>query len=230
MLSLLGGASFGPREGREIVFGRNRPLVHVCVGENDLRISRLHGRLLCARGRWWVSNLGSQPIRIAQSHWLFRNEEPIPLDAGYTPLIIRGSDRREHLVEVFVTAFEQCEHRPRHGHLTNAGTSYELSDAERLALVALGQRYLRHEPWPQPWTWEATAQLLAEIQPGMGWKRRRVEELVTGVRLRLSALGVAGLTTEEVPQPIGNMLNHNLFQELMVSGTLSPCDLEAIDP
>lgn len=228
-LSLVGGVSFGPKEGREIVFGRNRPLVHLCVGENDLRISRRHGTLLCGHGRWWVNNLGTQPIRIANSRLLFRDEEPFPLDAGYTPLFIRGSERREHLLEVFVTDSEKAEPGPRHRQQTSPVVRYELSADEKLALVALGQRYLRHERGPQPWTWEATAALLAELEPDAGWKRRRIEDLVAGVRARLSGLGVAGLRSEEVPQPIGNMLNHNLIQELMMSATLVPRDLDLID-
>ncbi|MBF6175152.1 hypothetical protein [Nocardia blacklockiae] len=76
---------------------------------------------------------------------------------------------------------------------------------------------------------QATARLLAQLEPDAGWKRRRVEELVTAVRQRLSRLGVPGLTADEVPQPIGNMLNHNLIQQLMQSGTLVPRDLALID-
>jgi len=229
VLSLAGGVSVGPKDGREIIFGRNRPLVHVCVGENDLRISRRHGFVVRRGGRWWIHNVGTQPMRIADSRLLYRDEDPFPLAAGYTPLFIRGSQRREHLLEIFVTDSERCEPGPRHRHVTDPAISYELSDAERLALVVLGQRYLRHEPRPQPWTWAATARLLAEMQPDGGWKQRRVEELVTSVRIRLSGLGVAGLTAEEVPQPIGNMLNHNLIQELMWSATLVPRDLDRIE-
>ncbi|WP_036567318.1 hypothetical protein [Nocardia sp. BMG51109] len=228
-LSLVGGVTFRPKDGRKVIFGRNRPLVHVCIGENDVRISRHQGTLVCGDNRWWVHNLGAQPIRIAESCLLFREEEPVPLDDGYTPLFIRGSDRREHLLEVFVTASGLSEPGPRHRHLTSPVASHDLSDTERLVLVVLGQRYLRHESTPQPWTWDATAKLLAEIQPDAGWKRRRVEELVGAVRLRLHRLGVAGLVAEEVPQPIGNMLNHNLIQELMLSGTLVPRDLFLIE-
>ncbi|MFC9897097.1 hypothetical protein ACFVMC_25710 [Nocardia sp. NPDC127579] len=228
-LSLVGGVSFGPKEGRTVVFGRNRPLVHVCVGENDLRISRHQGSLVCGGGRWWVHNLGTQPIRIAESGLLFRDENPFPLECGYTPLFIRGSQRREHLLEIFVSDAGGGEPGPRHRNVTNAAVSYSLTGSERLALVVLGQRYLRREPSPQPWTWEASARLLADIEPDTGWKRRRVEELVAGVRQRLSRLGVAGLTAAEVPQPIGNMLNHNLIRELLLTGTLVPRDLALID-
>ncbi|MBF6175039.1 FHA domain-containing protein [Nocardia blacklockiae] len=228
-LSLLGGVTFGPKEGRELVFGRNRPQVHVCLGENDLRISRRHGTLVHGDGRWWVHNLGAEPIRIAETCLLFRNEEPVPLEPGYTPLFIRGSERREHLLEIFVNDAELTEPGPRHRHVTYPGVSYDLTDTERLVLVVLGQRYLRREPRPQPWTRQATTHLLTQLQPDAGWKRRRVEELVTAVRQRLSRLGVPGLTADEVPQPIGNMLNHNLIQHLMQSGTLVPRDLALID-
>ncbi len=34
-----------PKEGRELLFGRNRPEVHLCVGEDDLTVSRKHGTL-----------------------------------------------------------------------------------------------------------------------------------------------------------------------------------------
>ncbi len=226
MLSPGGGVSFGPKEGREIIFGRNRPLVHVCIGEDDLRISRHHGTVRHTDNRWWITNLGTQPIRIADTHLLYRDEDPIPLNAGYTPLLIRGSHRREYLLEAFVTTAQRQGPIPRHRNETHPGIPYALSGEEKLALIVLGQRYLRHEPYPQPWTWQGTAQLLAEMQPGMGWKQRRVEELVTAVRHRLTSLGVPGLMAEDVPPPIGNMLNHNLIQELMESGTLKPSDLQ----
>lgn len=51
VLSLAGGLSWAPREGRTIVFGRNRPQVHVCLGENDPRVSRKHGTLTWEHGR-----------------------------------------------------------------------------------------------------------------------------------------------------------------------------------
>lgn len=38
-----------------------------------------------------------------------------------------------------------------------------------------------------------------------------------------------GLVRDEVPEPIGNVLNHNLIRELMLSGTLVPFDLTRLD-
>lgn len=229
VLSLVGGVTFRPKDGRTIFFGRNRPLVHVCIGENDRRISRRDGTLVCDGHRWWVSNEGGQPIRIAESQLLFRGQDPIALDSGYTPLFIRGTARREHLLEIFVTDAERSVPGPLHLHDTCNPTPYPLTDEERLVLIVLAQRYLRYERNTQPWTREATANLLAEMQPQAQWKLRRVDDVVAAVRQRLTGRGVKGLQAKDLPQPIGNMLNHNLIQELMLSGTLVPRDLERID-
>jgi len=75
----------------------------VCLGEDDARVSRQHGTLHHDQGRWWLANTGQLPMRLPAARLLFRDEEPVPLDEGYTPLFVRGSSRREHLLEVHVT-------------------------------------------------------------------------------------------------------------------------------
>jgi hypothetical protein len=67
-----------------------------------------------------------------------------------------------------------------------------------------------------------------EIDPDRQWSGKKVEHLVQGVRARLSRGGVAGLTREEVREPVGNTLNHNLIGELMATTTLVPPDLRLI--
>lgn len=228
-LSLAGGVSCDPDEGRTVTFGRNRPEVNVCVGESDLRVSRHHGTLIYHGGRWSLNNVGGTPIRLAGSGLVSRDEDPLPLDVGYTPLFIRGSRNREHLLEVFVTGPDGYVPVPRHSHHTSPPDIWQLRPDEKLALVALGQRYLLHEPQPQPWTWQATARLLTEIEPNAGWKARRVEHLVNGIRARLSRAGVNGLSRDEVGEPVGNSLNHNLLQELLLSTTLVARDLELLE-
>lgn len=99
VLSVGGGMSVGPKEGRTLLFGRNRPDVHVCVGEDDPRVSREHGVLEHRGGKWWIRNTG----RLPGGRLLFAEEEPVPLAEGYTPVFVRGSTNREHLLEVFVT-------------------------------------------------------------------------------------------------------------------------------
>ncbi|WP_405949398.1 FHA domain-containing protein [Streptomyces prunicolor] len=228
-LALTGGMTLGPGAGREVLFGRNRPEVHVCVGEDDPQVSRHQGTLTHRDGRWWVTNVGRLPLRSAAGRLLFRNEDPLPLDTGYTPLFAGGSRGREHLLEVFVTGPEALRPQPRHEDVTRPPRVWVLTEQEKLALVVLGRRYLLHEPRPQPLTWRQTAAELGEVQPGAGWTDKRVEHLVNGVRTRLSRDGVPWLTREELGEPVGNALNDHLIRALLASTTLVPMDLALVD-
>lgn len=227
-LAIAGGVTFGPKEGRMIVFGRNRPDVHVCIGENDRTVSRQHGLLTHHLDQWWISNTGRRPLRLPGSRLLFTEDEPVPLAAGYTPLFVRGSSGREHVLELFVAGDGEQRPPSHHADPTQPPKMWRLSAAERLALIVLGQRYLLHEAYPQPLAWRQTAEHLADLQPSEGWTPKRVEHLVAGVRMRLSRAGVAGLTREEVGEPVGNTLNHNLIRELMESTTLVPPDIRLL--
>ncbi|WP_240812726.1 FHA domain-containing protein [Streptomyces sp. DASNCL29] len=227
-LALTGGMTLGPGDGRELLFGRNRPEVHICVGEDDPQVSRCQGRLTHRHGRWWVANNGRLPLRFP-SRLLFTGEEPLPLGTGYTPLFVRGSRDREHLLEVFVSGPETERPVALPGDVTRPPRVWVLTDEEKLALVVLGQRYLLHEPRPQPLTWRQTAAQLAELRPGEGWSEKRVEHLVNRVRAMLSRDGVPWRTREEVGEPVGNALNDHLIRALMMSTTLVPPALALID-
>ena len=229
VLALSGGIAIGPQEGRTLTFGRNRPDVHVGLGEDDARISRQHGTLHHHAGQWWLANTGQVPIRVPPARLLFRDEEPLPLDEGYTPLFVRGSTRREHVLEVHVTGVSGQIPRPRHVDVTQPPRTWQLSSDERLAVIVLGQRYLLHEQRPQPVSWRDAADELSTLRPDAGWTARRVEHLVAGVRIRLSRAGVSGLTREEIGEPVGNALNDSLMRELLLSTTLVPPDLAALN-
>jgi hypothetical protein len=203
--------------------------VHVCVGADDQRVSRQHGSLTWHGRQWWVSNTGQLPIRLPGSRLLFRDEGALPLSTGYTPMFIRGARGREHLMELYVAGEDGWRPTPRPDDVTAAQKTWPLSLDERLALVALGQRYLLHDLHPQPLAWRQVGDLLREVCPDAGWSARRAEHLVAEVRLRLSRDGVPGLTREEVGEPIGNKLNENLLTELMLSTTLVPPDLALLD-
>jgi hypothetical protein len=228
-LALAGGVQVRPRQGRTIVFGRNRDEVHVCVGADDRRVSRRQGTLTRRDGHWWVSNTGRLPVRLPGSRLLFPGEEPVPLADGYSPLFLRGSHGREHLLEVFVTGPGGQAPTPRHRDPTQPPRLWRLTPDERLALIVLGQRYLLHEARPAPLPWRQAADQLTLLQPGAGWTGKRVEHLVGAVRARLSAAGVPGLTRDEVGEPVGNTLNDNLLRELLESTTLVPPDLAVLD-
>ncbi|WNV85102.1 hypothetical protein [Umezawaea sp. Da 62-37] len=45
VLTLAGGVTIDPCDRGQLRFGRNRPEVEVCVGENDVMVSRRHGLL-----------------------------------------------------------------------------------------------------------------------------------------------------------------------------------------
>ena len=228
-LAVAGGIVVGPREGRTVLFGRNRPDVHVCVGEDDRLVSRQHGELAYRRRRWWVRNIGKRPLRLPGSRLLHPDEEALPLAEGYTPLFLSGAHGREHLLELYVAGSGGQRPPSQHRNLTQPPRMWRLRADERLALIVLGQRYLLHEARPQPLSWRQAADQLAELQPGAGWTGKRVEHMVVAVRDRLSRGGVAGLTREEVGEPVGNALNDNLLRELILSTTLVPPDLALLD-
>ncbi|WP_246257093.1 FHA domain-containing protein [Amycolatopsis anabasis] len=228
-LATAGGIAIGAKEGRTVLFGRNRPEVHVCVGEDDRRVSRQHGALTHQSGQWWLRNTGRLPIRLPESRWLFGAEEPVPLVEGYTPLFLRGTRGREHLLELYVTGPGGQRPTSRHRDLTQPPRTWRLTEDERLVLTVLGQRYLLHEARPQPLTWRQTAEQLTDLRPEAGWTTKRVEHLVVAVRNRLSRDGVPGLTRDEVGEPVGNALNDNLITELLLSTTLVPPDLSLLE-
>jgi hypothetical protein len=228
-LALTGGMTLGPGEGREVIFGRNRLDVHVCLGEDDPQVSRRQGTLTYHQGKWWVTNTGRLPVRCTEGRLLYQGEEPLPLTTGYTPLFVPGSGNREHLMEVYVSGPEGERPVPKHEDITRPPRVWTLTEDERLVLVVLGQRYLLHHPRPQPLTWRQTAAQLAELQPWAEWREKRVEHMVNKVRLMLSRDGVPWLTREEIGEPVGNALNDHLIRALMSSMTLVPMDLALID-
>jgi hypothetical protein len=223
-----GSAVAEPLEGNTLRFGRNSEAVDVCVGGDDDQVSRQQGLLVRRRGTWWLSNTGRRPIELPNSQSLRPNEEPFPLPAGYTDLLVIGS--RNHLVEVYVSSDDGTAPPTRHRAVTRPGRTWKLSARERLVLTALGQRYLLNAPNPQPMTRLQVAELLNDTQQRASWTARRVEHVVDKVRRRLSRDGVFGLRREEVGEPVGNALSHNLIQELVRSMTLGPDDLDLLEP
>lgn len=228
-LSVSGKLTTEPADGRIIRFGRNRPTVDVCVGETDLQVSRTHGTLTHRSGHWWVSNTGRLPIRLPRTRLLFPDEDPVPLSEGYTPLFIRGSRDREHLLEMYVVGWHGGQPAAQHNANTRPPKRWQLTPEEQLVLVVLGQRYLLHEANPQPLSKQHAAEVLAELRPGTRWRAKRVEHVVADVRTRLSAQGVHGLIRAEVGEPVGNALTENLLRELVLSTTLVPTDLALLD-
>lgn len=229
LLSLGGQLTSVPRDGLEIRFGRNRPDVDLCVGEDDLQVSRVHGVLRFQGRQWWLTNTGRTPIRLP--HALQPPDaERYPLSQGYTPLYVLGSRGREHLLEVYVAGPDGRRPQPRPTAETAEPRRWRLTDDERLALVTIGQRYLLQDPQAQPLSRQQAADELLELYPAGHWTSKKVEHLIADVRKRLSASGVYGLRRDEVGEPIGLSLVANLLNELTRSTSLAATDLRLLEP
>jgi hypothetical protein len=230
VLAAGGGFAAPPRERFEVVFGRREPDVHVCIGADDPRVSRLQGRLVCSGTEWWLRNEGKLPIRLPQSRFLLSGNE-IPLAEGYSPLFIRTSGRREHLLEVRVVGAGRQDTLVGVGDVTGTvePESWRIDGNERVVLTALALRYLRQEPHPQPQSWkQVAADLNAATGTHSDWTEKKAANVVLKVRERL-APHVSGLRLEDWGDPAGNMVNHQLVQELLQTATLRPPDLRLLD-
>ncbi|MGW0835075.1 hypothetical protein [Streptomyces prunicolor] len=225
-----GGMSVAPDADFALLFGRNAPEVHVCVGPGDTRVSRQQGLIVRESSHWVLRNTGRPPIRFPGSRLLLGGDRA-PLPAGYTPLFVVSS-RQEHLLEIRIAASTPrgSANGPGVHEEETHGEVRDLSPEEKLVLVCLAQRYLRLEPQPQPLTWAQVAFELGELRPEERWTTSRAAHIVANVRMRLSKKdGVPGLLEEEVPPPVGNTLNHNLITDLLVTTTLVRSHLRLLE-
>lgn len=227
VLGVNGGMSVAPDAGFSLLFGRNDPEVHVCIGMDDPHVSRQQGCITQQGSRWVLENTGKLPIRFPGSRLVLRGDRA-ELPVAYTPLFV-VAPRQEHLLEVRIAA----RAAPRgetavHELETKDLRVWPLKPREKLVLVCLSQRYLRHDPQPQPLSWAQVAEELSALQPEEDWTWRRAAHIVSKVRKKLSP-HVPGLLEEEVPPPVGNALNHNLIMELLVTTTITKADLRELE-
>lgn len=225
-----GGRGMAPEAGSELVFGRNEEVVQVCIGGTDTTVSRQHGVISHIGSRWMLQNIGQRPIRLPGGRQLLKGHQA-EVPAGFTPLIIMSS-AQEHVLEARIAAPPPPPPGadPYTAETYNPDVRQFNDDLEKLVLVCLAQRYLSNDPHAQPLGWQQVAEELARLRPEEKWDWRRASKIVRKVRERLSGKPyyVRGLMEHEVSQPIGNMLNHNLITDLLVSGTLFPEDLELL--
>ncbi|WP_236710744.1 hypothetical protein [Streptomyces sp. 150FB] len=226
VLGTNGGMSVAPDAEFPLMFGRNEPDVHVCVGAGDLHVSRQHGYIAREYSRWVINNIGRLPIRLPGARLILTGDRA-ELPFGYTPLFI-VAPKQEHLLQVRVTA-QAPPPSPENGDEaeTYERTPWPLSPDEKLVLICLSLRYLRHEPQPQPLTWKQVADELNRVRPKEGWTWRKAAHRVSDVRTRLSP-SVPGLLEKEIAPPAGNALNHNLITELLITSTLVKADLKLL--
>jgi hypothetical protein len=227
--SSAGGVVVTPTQHCTVVFGRDVAFVDVPMGVGDRYMSREHGRVHLADGRWVLTNQGKLPLQLpGPVHLLSGGSAPV--DPGYTPILVKHRNGPLHVVETYVVPRPGQRRTPVDTAATTVRDPYELDADERLALIVLARRYLRHEAYAQPIGWTQAGEDMARVTGDPTWKGKRVEKLVGRVRKRLhEEHGVMGLTRDEVGEPVGNALNHNLITELLLSATLVPPDLREID-
>lgn len=143
-----GGMSVAPDADFPLLFGRNEPDVHVCVGAGDLCVSRRQGLITREYARWVLRNTGRLPIRFPGSRLVLSGDQ-VELSAGYTPLFI-VSPRQEHLLEVRITtsapSADAGHDQETYDRETYDRDQRKLGPEEKLVLVCLTQRYLRNAP------------------------------------------------------------------------------------
>ncbi|MEV4364513.1 FHA domain-containing protein [Nonomuraea sp. NPDC049625] len=230
--TIMGGIRVRPIPGRNVRFGRaERPDVDLSVGVDDQSVSRLHAEVTYRDERWWLRNVGWQLLRLPRGRLVHSSTDPIPLADGYTPLFIRGSGYRQHLVELYVTGEDGEPQTNRHRAETIPPRIWDLSDAERLLLVVLGEHYLLYEESPRPLTYKQAAERLAYLRPEEGWRTRTIENRIEIVRHRLDAGGFPYplLHDKDAGRPYDNQLLHNLLRGLVESTTLVPPDLNLLE-
>lgn len=224
------GGCAAPAGDFRVRFGRDGGAVDVLVGAGDRRVSRLQGTLMCTGTEWWLRNEGRLPLRLPDEAMLLSGHE-MPLGAGYTPVMVGAPGRPGHLLEIRVVGGTGAE--PDRGPLRSTEMSdvYGLTEVERVVLVALAQRYLRQERYPQPVSWKQVAAELNAVAPERAWTPKAAEHIVGGVRARLARAHppVAGIRRDDgVGDPVGGTLNHNLIVALLRAATLSPADLRLL--
>ena len=208
-------------------FGRATLDVHVPVGTKDRYVSRLHGVFTCDGTQWWLRNDGRLPIRMLGEEPLLCGHE-MAMPVGYTPLTIETPRPRSHWIEVYLVGSSSIDDDGSSQAATLRSDVYDLSPPERLVITALAQRYLRQELYPQPVAWKQVADDVSRADPQRTWSVKSVEHTVAGVRKRLSEgrRAIPGLLRKDgVGEPVGNTLNHNLIQALLMDATLLPQDL-----
>jgi hypothetical protein len=230
--TVTGELSAPPRPGLTLRFGRGEePDVDLGVGVDDLGVSRQHGELSYRQGLWWLRNTGQQLVRLPRGKMMHLSTEAIPIGTGYTPLFVKGSGYREHLVELYVSGHDDKGPVSRRTAKTVSPKIWPLDDDERLLLVVLGQRYLLYEEDPRPLTYATAAKQLAYLRPDARWTERRVEHRIEAVRRRLDRAGFKYplLHDKAEGRPGDNRLLHNLIKGLVESTTLVPPDLDRME-
>jgi pSer/pThr/pTyr-binding forkhead associated (FHA) protein len=220
------GVRAAPARTSEVVFGRNEHEVAVCVGGDDTSVSRRHGLIRRRGSRWMVKNLGARPIWLPDSRMLCQGNWA-KLSPPRTPLFVLSS-RGVHLVDVRIAGRTVAPDADI-ATLPTGNDARDLTARQTLVVTCLAQRYLRQEPFAQPMPWSSVADQLVRLRPDEDWSESKARHEIERLREKLSAMGVRGLTAKDVPDATGNILNHNLILDLLITTTITPGNLRDLD-
>jgi hypothetical protein len=188
-----GGRAVAVAEGDQLTFGRSRDC-GICLDAEDPAISRLAGTLTLDAGVWWLANASSTRPFAVVDELGFRSVLPpgrrTAIERPVT-VLVDGSRGQHNLrltpsVEPSVgpVSLESNGLLP-----TEIGANVVISEADRLAMVALFAGYLREPPRydPHPRTYAAAAARL-------GWPRTTLVKRIEYLRARLADAGVPNMT------------------------------------
>ncbi|HEV2089000.1 MAG TPA: hypothetical protein VGR21_11880 [Cryptosporangiaceae bacterium] len=202
--------------GSTLTFGRADTCT-VVLDPEDTAISRLAGVIEYESGTWWVVNRSSARSLAVVDELGLRSVLPPgrrwPVEAPVR-VVVDGSNA-SHTLSVSVAAAEPGEVEPPEGVPTSVGEGVLVSNADRLALVALFAGYLeegsRYDPYPRSY---------AAAAARLGWPRTTLVKRVEYLRTRLTQAGV--------PNLMGWNALVNLAEYALTTGLIGKKDLQLI--
>jgi hypothetical protein len=215
----VGERTFEVTPDSRFTFGRSDTCT-ACLDPEDVGISRQAGSVELEAGTWWLVNRSTaRPLAVVDDELGFRSllapGRRMAVEAPVT-VVVDGS-RGQHALKLKVPTGNgvAVPAEPRDGRSTAIGTEVVISEADRLALVALFAGYLedypRHDPHPR--TYEAAAKRL-------GWPRTTLVKRVEYLRTRLQSAGVPNMT--------GWNALANLAEHVIAAGLLTKEDLRLL--
>ncbi len=181
-------------DGQALTFGRARDC-DICLDPDDVGISRRAGVVELDNGTWWVRNSSStRPLSVVDDLGFRSVLGPGRRAAVEAPVrvLVDGSQGKPHsiLIEVLGAGPARPAVSPEvPGIPTAVGEEVLISDADRLAMVALFAGYIEDPPRydPHPKSYAAAAARL-------GWPRTTLVKRIEYLRSRLDAAGVPNMT------------------------------------
>jgi hypothetical protein len=190
-----GGQAVMVAEADQLTFGRSRDCT-ICLDAEDSAISRLAGTLTLDAGVWWLTNASmTRPFAVVDELGFRSLLPPGRRTAIERPVtVLVDGSKGQHNLRLTPDELPDPiadDLSPESAGLlpTEIGANVVISEADRLAMVALFAGYLREPPRydPHPRTYAAAAARL-------GWPRTTLVKRIEYLRARLADAGVPNMT------------------------------------